>query len=401
MINGYDDIYENKGFGGQKKYKLLTKDDLVHNLGNCIMDFSLGITATEAYVSIMEQQIGQDEYRALIGLYTEYRTIIPTIVVYQAQRDDYKNKIAEKQQIETKISDKIKQIEEYKAKLNEMLDSADESTKKTMRAEYDKFRQEIAKETDSLNELTKKLFDVDLQLTDLKVALQSTKQRIMANYERLGSKLTEVNNLDLSKFNKFEDSKFEEEVEQDFVDSCLLPDETHKEEQFRQMADAKFEMMKMEARYLLDTIDASEDLVAELKENNLKTELPQEIIQRHSTLSGMELESTTLIEDYDYIFTMPEFNEYYQYIVNICEKSNYGENWSNENIYEKAIELGIPIQSGTKFEHFLGKLSGKIKTEYGYDMELMWPMSKGLEKMQGGVEFDFSQLHEQEAVLRV
>lgn len=400
MINGYEKIYGAEGYKDKKKYEILTDRKLVHDLGNCLTDTSLGISTTEAYVSIIEQQIGQDEYKALRSVYADYDRLVRDIQQYQQKLQQYKEKELRTEAINKQIDDKIAQVERYDAKVNDLLENGEGNVSKNIKAEYGNFRKEISKETNSINQMVGDLFGRNAELADLKTTLKTLKQQIMKEYEHLMASRKQLEDVDLEKLNKFIDADFEAEVEQDFVDSCLLPSEEKKEGQFRKMAQAKFKMMKMEATYLMDSIGASQQLIDELKENQLKIKLPQEIVDRHSTLHGMSLVSTHVIEWFDFAFSQEAFNDYYLYVSNLVESSNYGDNWAKSaNLYKKGIEMGIPYSSTSKVKHLLGEITGKIKVDYGYDMAMLQPIIEGVEYMKGGVKFNFEQAYEQESGL--
>ena len=403
MINGYEEIY-GVHHKDKKKYEVLDTDKLAHDIWNCLTDTPLGISTTEVYVSIVEQHIGKDAYKALRSVYSDYDTLIEDIVEYQQKVAQYKQFDSEKKDIQNKIASKITQVKEYEEKLDDFLENGEEANvRRNIRAEYEKFSSEKAKETNTINELVSEEFDKTAKLAELKPLIQSLKRRIMQKYERLIANKKNLEGVNLNKFDKFIDTDFEVEIQQDFVDSCLLPGEERKEDLYRKMADTKFQMMKMEATYLLDSIDASQQLMEELRDNQLKISLPQEIVDRRSTLKGMNYASTGMIEEFDYAFTQEPFNDYYLYMANLFKNMNYGANWVEgaEKYYATGVDMGIPDRRYSTIKHKIGELTGKIKVNYGYNMGMVEPLVRSFDKMKGGVKFDFEQLKEQNVGMSV
>jgi len=399
MINGYEEIYgiHNKK---NKKYEVLDSDKTAHNIWNCLTKTHLGISTTEAYISIVEQQIGQDEYKALISAYGDYDSLMREILEYQEKVDKYRKTDAEKKSIEKQISDKKAQIDECQEKMDDLLENGNERTARMdIRDEHEKFRTEIARETDTINELTSKRFYITENLAILKPQIRALKNYIMQQYERLIASSKKLENINLDKFYKFNDADFEAEIQQDFIDSCLLQGEEKKEDLYRKMAQAKFQMVKMEATYLIDAIDASKELLEELRDNQLKMALPQEIVDRHSTLDGMNYASTVMLMEFDYAFTQEAFNDYYLYMADLFKNMNYGANWVEgaEKYYRTGVDMGIPHTRYSTIKHKIGELTGKIKVDQGYTMGLLEPLVSSFDKMKGGVKFDLEQLNQQEA----
>lgn len=397
MINGYEEIY-GTFHADKKKYDVLDNEQLAHDLGNCLTKTPLGISTTEAYVSIVEQHIGKCLYSALRHVYSNYDSLVYWIVDYQEKVAKYNQINSEKNDINNKINDKIAKIRDYEAKMEQLLENGEEQTARMdIRAENEKFHTEIHKETESINELMSEQFNKAETLAILKPQIRALKNSIMQMYEALVVSMNNLKDVKLDGFKKFDNAEFEQEVKQDFVDSSLLPGEEKKEDLYRKMADAKFQMMKMESIYLMDSVDAAKELIKELKKNQLKSNLPQEIVDRHSTHKGMNYASTVMLEEYDFAFSQEAFNDYYLYMADLFKNMNYGANWVEgaEKYYKTGIDMGIPQYKHSQIKHMIGEMTGKIKVNYGYNMVTISPLVDSFDKMKGGVKFDFNKQYEQ------
>ena len=82
MINGYEDLYVGPD-GSTPKYKLFKADELVHNVSPAGINSSLGIGYFTTYFSMLEQNIGQQNYKILFDVYKNYHGFTTSICEYQ------------------------------------------------------------------------------------------------------------------------------------------------------------------------------------------------------------------------------------------------------------------------------------------------------------------------------
>ncbi|MBQ7880995.1 MAG: hypothetical protein IJ358_04060 [Clostridia bacterium] len=404
MINGYMELYGVKGIKN-KKYDVINSEDLVHSIAisKCMEVHSMHLSSTEAYVSIVEQLIGQEVYNKFFKVFDDYDALINFILEYQSEQLERDTLQVEIGMTKDLIDATNELIRINRKKVDELLVKGAKGKSEEIDRERKEIEDRLQYQKQELEILLEEENKKNTRIDDLTEDIETLKNLIKERYKGLKESLKAVKARDITALSKFTDIDFEMEVEQDFVDSCLWPEEVYRESDFRKIAQAKFKMMKIEAVYLLDAVDASKELIEEITKANLKKDLPGKMVNRYSTHIGMKKISNLMLTEYDYLFNQSVFNDYYLYIAQLLESSNYGQNWEQgiENVFKAGVDLGIPSRKITKIEHLIGKYSGKVKAEHGYNMQTINPILTGISEMSGGVKVNLENIKKQNNSLGV
>jgi len=341
MINGYEYLYREED-GKKPKYDLRKSDKLAHNLDGSGKQNHLGVTINEAYANLIEQNIGKKFYEKMSKMFSDYQYLYNIIQEYSKNKllldqeeelfkSDYnhnKKLNNEKKEIETKIKDLLKSNKEKKSiKIKEYAD---------------------------------KLEDLEIEIADVKISLKENETNFANRHKIVDEKFKTIKQLltslkkALENFDKegcdevakkFTSPKFQMQIEQEFVDTMLLPGEEKKEGNVRIIAQTYFAAYKMEAKYLVSMDSAIKDLI-ECVEGQIKsTDLPDIYVDaksqgKYEILYGLKSVSTDVIENHQNRFESKNFCQFYKDVFKMMKESSYGKNPSSElyNLPEFAMQ---------------------------------------------------------------
>jgi len=343
MINGYEYLYQEQN-GKKAKYELHVAKNIghfVHDIDGSGSTTHLGVTSCEAMTNLIEQNIGKKFYKEMFKVYDMYTDLYNSTIEYQqdkAKFDEIKGKLAKSKENEKIILDEKKKIEKQ---IKDVLNSKDEdkaSKVKALNKEL-KLKEKALKVLITSNSLSEKL-------------INKAQQKLNKNFARL-QKLKEnlekaVNAIDVKKLEdikkKFNDPKFQEQIEQEFVDTMLLPGEEKKETSARHIAKTWFAAFKTEIKYLASIKSVAQNLISNI---NVQLTTPtnditikDDVSAQHKIMEGMKNLSTDIIENSQGRFDSRNYCAFYLKTVQMAKESNYGKNPTEEfvNLPEYAIE---------------------------------------------------------------
>ncbi len=309
MINGYEDLYVGPD-GSTPKYKLFKADELVHNVSPAGVNSSLGIGYFTTYFSMLEQNIGQQNYKILFDVYKNYHGFTTSICEYQ---DAIKHNINMDTQIKGLMPefDKLeKRIEEFAARPLSTLSSFELVTYHTTIQRY--------------KELKKLINDFKSKKVDLRDSAASIQRYYQQLAGAMPAPAMQVELMELRGL--FKQPEFKSGLAQDYVDSMLLPGAEKLEHKIRLDADSKFDMAECEMQYLTKTIDLSKELLDFYADMDFSKQIPFEMLQKYKMIDALHTISTVAIEESSPQYTaMTAYSKYYSHIIKTLRESSYGK----------------------------------------------------------------------------
>lgn len=342
MINGYEYLYQEKN-GEKPKYELHVASDkghFAHDIDGSGQKTHLGVSTCEAITNLIEANIGKKFYKEMFKVYDMYTDLYNSTIQYQkdkAKFDEIKGKLAKSKENEKTLLDEKKKIEKQ---IKDVLNSKDEdkaSKVKELNKEL-KINEKALKVVKTANFLSEKL-------------MGKAEQKLNKNFARL-QKLKEnlekaVNAIDMKKFEeikkKFNSPEFQQQIEQEFVDTMLLPGEEKKETSARHIAKTWFAAFKTEMKYLESIKPVAQNLISNI---NVQLTSPMnditikdDVAAQNKVMQGMKNLSTDIIENSQGRFDSRNYCEFYLKTVQMAKDSNYGKNPTEEliNLPEFAI----------------------------------------------------------------
>lgn len=326
----------------KEKYKtMLTLDELVHNISGGSQTYQLGLTTGEAYVGLVEQNIGQDVYEKYFKLEASYTELYSVTEKYIQEKDQYNQLVAQIKIVAANIQSLEKDILKLEEKRKALVEKSNVSPKEEKEIEritgilYTK-KVDLQAEIVKKNELKEKIKEQE-------TICSAYLSRINKIKEIVAKRLEEVDKL-AGSFDVFRDKNFEENIEQDFIDACLLPDEENKEQDLRTIAKSKFLMMKFESLYLEKVKDYSLNLVNSLNSTNhcrnlVDLELPKQVVAERMSAKGLDYLSTEFLCSSDIILNEKAIAEFYIYTYNQIVNTELGANPNMEYCNLPAVAM--------------------------------------------------------------
>ncbi len=382
MINDSEVIY--------KKYdKLLTIDDLLHRIQGSPQIFQMGLSTNEAYVGLIEQNIGQDVYDKYFKLEYTYRNLYFNTTEYKEKREEY-----------IKLSCDLEGLlKDQYLKEKEIIKSEEERKnlveKVTISPEEEKIIENITKSLYKnkieLEKILENKKEVKKQQESAKIKASAFLTRINKLKEMLEKQLSKVNEIKGS-FNLFKSKDFEKEIEQDFIDICLLPGAEKKEEEFRLIAKARFCMMKMEAIYLNKVKEYSSNLLKNLEVTNNRQQLvdiklSNQVVKDNIQAEGLKGLSTDFLETSDVFLNDKVISEFYRYVYQQTIETEFAANTNIKyaNLAGVAMnEFKIPQYPLKGVKGTISKLLNKYNTMF--DVTPIYPLFDSVERLHQAQE---------------
>lgn len=326
MINGYEYLYKEE-IGNKPKYQLHKASDnhFVHNIDGSGKQCHLGVTTCEAYTNLMEQNLGKEVYEELLSLYSNYEDLYTLVKTYQEHKIEFDNLSVKLD----KAKNLLKDIESRKSKIQASINGV--------------MRSKDTHKADSLKVLAEELDEIETELDfakDEMVRVQSEHDNIesIVNSEYTQIKelkdfiKTKLDNLDDTKLaefkNKFNDRNFQMQIEQEFVDTILLPGEHSKEGGVRFMAQSYFTAFKNEAKYLSSIKTIAQDLLKDINNQySDKTKkdifIDDKVSAEYQISKGMKNLSTDIIENSKGRFDSKNVCQFYMDTMQMVKDSKY------------------------------------------------------------------------------
>ena len=364
MINDYTRLNE-------KYDKMLTIDDLVHNISGGFQTYHMGLSAGETYVGLVEQNVGQNIYQKYFKLEATYSELYSVTEKYISEKDKYDELIAQIKSVVGNIQTKEKDIVELEEERKKLISKENLSPSEEKKVEkitgvlYTK-KVELQEEIKQKQELEKKKVEQE----EIASAYLS---RINKLKEIIGKRLEEVNELE-GCFNVFRSKEFEENIEQDFIDACLLAGEENKEIDMRTIAKSKFLMMKLESIFLERVKGYSENLLNCLDNTKgkdlINLELPANVVAERVQAKGLDFLSTEFLSSSDMILNEKAIAEFYIYTYNQVMKTELGANPNQEfsNLPAVAMqEFKIPQKTLTGLKGQISQVLNGYSTMFNIE----------------------------------
>lgn len=348
MINGYEELYQ----GEQPKYKRLFENDLVHSVAPSGRKGPIDLTGNEAMASIMEQEIGQENYRKLLSFERDYLNCVNSLRKYQNDKSLYDQKESELATLKNK-----NKVLEYK------IEFASKNLSNLNNDELEELKNDITQ----LQEVKNKISEIQVEMKPV------NREAVIKDLNTLASGFKDIMQEDLlNGVQKFEDSKFRNKVEQVYVDTMLLPGEDKLEKSVRACANARYDMYSLEMDHLKMSIENAEELMNFVKNKGVDSSLSLDIVNKAEMVKAIKQASTEEIDSNSILVTESEQHaKYYSYITEHLKETNFEqEDNTNVNLYKDGIvKFGIPQHEEYnlkgKVSHAVSKLSGKVKSNYG------------------------------------
>ena len=343
MINGYEYLYQEQN-GKKPKYELhVAKDQeyFAHEIDGSGKTTHLGVTACEAITNLLESNIGKDFYKQMLKMVTSYNEFYTKIVQYQqdkAKLDEFKTRLSVSKNDLAKANDDKKKIEKA---IKMLMDS------------------DVKDKTSKLKRLNKDLSIKEKEVSALKTStdltsklLAKAEKKLNKNYEELKAlkqKLEKMANaVDVKKLEevkrKFASPEFIKQIEQEFVDTMLLPGDEKNEESTRFAAQTWLKVFNTELKYLSSMKSVLQNILSNV--GSQLSEYPQDIAlnndveAQYKIVNGMKYLSTDIIENSKGRFDARHYCEFYNEAIRLIKESNYGKNPSIEvaNLPEVALK---------------------------------------------------------------
>lgn len=330
MINGYEYLY-NSGNGVKPKYGLHIASDVghfMHNIDGAGVRNHLGVTCCEAYTNIIEQNVGKSFYKTMFKILSDYETLYRTAL-------DLHHKDLRKDQLEAALKNKQKQFNDKIKYRNTILDKIKKLvTSKTENASF-----ELEQMNNELKVVEDEIGVLKPDVEKLKQDFAKAKEVLEKDYVLIG-KLTKSLTKDMEMLNdekmdklkkKFADKDFQMQIEQDFVDTMLLPSEQAKEGNTRLLAQAWFKLFKNEFKYLSSLKPVITELINNINEQySEKTveflKLNAKVSGQYQLVQGMKNLSTDIAENCMGRFDEKRFSLFYLEVSKMLKDSDYGKN---------------------------------------------------------------------------
>ena len=365
-ITGYEELYmDDYVKQGQKaKYDFMRafknaygdpENGLVHDVA---IDFlanenkATGMGAFQAYANMIEQQVGPKNYQIMLKNYSNYDQAMKTILAYQNNKQNFDKTKAELDQCEKRIKDIEKNILELTGSLHDLDNSALDGVKEMVT----KLQQERTRKEEISSELK------PVNPAQVK---KEVEELAKSCYQILDDEVMQSPG-----WRKFKKPEFEKELEQDYVNSMLLPGEDKKEQRFRSDAKSKYAMFDIEREACERAVSNSQELLDHLRKHGINEPLPQEMIEKHNIADNLYKMSNWNIQESDPLYTIEEQkSKYYTHIANRLKETDYAANaqlGEMNTLFKEGIDdykIGTAKGVVNKLKAGLDYLNGKPHTK--------------------------------------
>lgn len=340
MINGYDEL--------SKKYdKMITINDIVHDISGGARLYSAGLTTSEAYVGLVEQNVGQNVYEKYYKLEATYSELYSLTNMYIEEKREYNKIVSDIKAVVANIQTKEKDILQLEDKRKALINKEHTSPQEDL--EIKRISSDLYTKKRELEDDIKKRKELEDQCREKEIQCAADLTRINRLKEKLIKAIEEVNKME-DAFGLFRDKKFKQSIEQDFIDACLVPGEERKEADLRTVANSKFLMMKLETVYLTRVKEYAQNLHQELSVTEGAKELidfkmPKHVQAQNLQLKGLRYLSVDFLESSDAVLNDTVIAQFYQYVYKQTVKSEFGAYPTEEltNLPKVAMQqFGIP-----------------------------------------------------------
>lgn len=381
MIKGYEDVYGING--GEKIYNIPSK--LAHGEYQPVAESATAIDVSpmKIYANMIEQEVGQQNYKKLLGVQRALNDAVKALKVYQHDEALFKSTSEALKDIENRRTELISNIQTVSKNVGS-LSSEDLTNLQAMIGELDAVNIQRESIKQDLKPVTK---------DELTFAFNDLKQK----YLECEDALPEIN----SKLNKFNNPEFKEKLEQCYVDSILLPGQEKREQNVRKDANAKYEMFNIEQMGLKRGVENARGLLDFVSKNGASSPIPEELnnnieIQNAlETIAGTDPTIWGSLDGYQTDFlTSGAVSDFYSFVAkNVEESLEKGKDLEDPNKIRKAgivqykiantFELGGQY-SGTigLVAHAVKNATGKVKSPYGFVIDDFRPTFDGLFKLE-------------------
>lgn len=378
MINGYEELYlEPRLYGGDKppKYYVMRSEQsgkldyggtrkMAHRVcdGGWRENKATGLQPFHAYLNMVEQQIGPEVYDKLIKNKRNYLVAMRYLLRHQDDVKTYKRHLGAIKDCEGMISELSNDIKAFSSKLEGCSD-----------LELDALKNSI----DQLKIIRQKKEELEQYLKPVKTdtvkhylnSLKNACQDVYQNEDAIKRGLSKFNN-----------PAFEAELEQDYVDTMLLPSQEKEEKYVRMDAKAKYAMCDLDRESLVRASQYAAELCDWIKENGIETPLPEELKAKYNLVCGLDEMSTVQIEEATLSWLDKQNTAFAKSYVDIADKlksSDYGKSLRapGDPFYKIINENGVRTHHSVNpivdtIKHGFNSLIGKDKTDQYWFMEL-------------------------------
>jgi len=371
---------------------MLTLEELVHDIPGSSQTFQMGLSTNEAYVGLVEQNVGQDVYSKYNKLESAYEDLYHVTTEYQNELIKYKKLSSEIENITKNIFLKEKDIVELEKQRKDLVDKDSVSPKEEK--DIEKLTQDLYFKKIELQEHLKQKKELAAQQASSKSNSSAFLTRINKVKEVLQHRISSVQ--DEKILNTFNDKEFENSIEQDFVDSCLLPGEEKKEEEFRDLAKSRFCMMKLEAIYLEKVKDYSKNLLQDLTATDnckqlIDVNLSKQVKKDNLQAKGLREMSTEFLQTSDIILNDKAMAKFYRYV------------------YKQTLETEFAAHSNIKYANLPGIAMNEFKIPQNLQLGVKGSINKILKgysttldlECLTSVFYGVKKLHEAEEITNV
>lgn len=375
MINGHEVLSE-------KYSKMLTIDNMVHYLPGSLQNNAMGLGTSETYVGLVEQNIGQEAYRAYFKLYGAYKDLYRAVLQYEKEIAKLDKLSADLDSINNQIEILEKNIQELEDKRTALVERGDLTPEEEK--EVENLTQQLIINKEELIKNTNNKRKLDMQYEDQRCACAVQLKGINTIQTTVEERIAGISQHEQS-LNKFNDPSFEKTIEQDFIDASLLPGDEAKESELRGLAQSRFKMMKLESVYLKQVTSYASNLLDNVKhlkdaKQLVKVDLSEKSRTEYLQIQGMNQLSTDYLETSDFVLDEKAFSNFYAYMFDELVKTELGA----IPTYELANLPAIAMQQFKIPQHGLSGFEGKLsQILHGYStmfsIEALNPIFSGVE----------------------
>lgn len=369
MIYGHESLYER--YDNKLNTEFFLSENLVHDIQPAGQRFSLGLTATETYVGLVEDKIGKDVYKKYYQMQNLYSELCDITNQYKKEKKIYDDLSKKIKDLKFSIDVKEKEIAKYETERKKLVEKQNVSSDEEKKIEQ--LSNNLYEIKINLQEYIKASKVIESKLEHQKNISAAYLTRINRVKEVLSKKLESIEELE-GCFDLFKDGKFEKDIEQDFIDGTLLPGEEKVEEDFRSIAKSRYCVLKLEAIYLDKIKEYSANLLKNLEvTDNCKQlvdiKLSKHVVKDRMQAKGLEILSQgTLGLGGDYFLNDTAIAKFFTYVYDQTIKTQFAENTNMEysNILATANKkFNIPTNEELKgFSGMFNKILHKYSTFY-------------------------------------